>query len=850
MKLSLAFSLFLLLNITVTAQQWSWKPFNSPNQPWTILAPGPLNPDAEAQSGSNKGSYSYNDYNGFFAVIYRDSPRRYLPWKPDYSDYIKQVRDDVAKANNGEVTKDEEFLYRGAKGREVQVKFPSGTTRNVEGQIVTKYRIQRFRMFFVGKRFYIVLAVTAENEIDTPEIKRYLDSFVVNTAPTVSADLYAVDEDTTLNVGASNGVLANDRDAEKNVLTVSASKPLTLPSHGSLTLNSDGSFIYKPEPNYNGTDSFTYKANDGFIDSPTAATVTINVRPVNDPPTISGVPASVTVDELTQLRLTATANDIDSPVSSLRFSLSGAPLGVWIEPKTGVLTWTPDEAQGPGNYTFKINVSDGEATTSTNIAVTVREINVAPRFSNMPVNSAINELEPYSFSVQAVDTDIPKQNLTYSLVGAPDGATINPTTGLISWTPTERQGDNSTYKFTVRVTDGIVVSEAPISLLVREVNSAPSLEKISDQNIDELKNLSLTAKGTDTDFPANNLTYLLDSGAPQGMGINPQTGVISWTPGEAQGPGDYSVTVRVTDNGVPSLSDAKTFRIRVNEVNVAPKFDAIGSKTIDEERTLSFAVKAADTDLPANTLKYAMINAPAGASLDPTTGNFIWTPTEAQGPGIYKITFRVTDDGTPALSDQQTITITVNEVNKPPVADNAAVSLDEDTTATITLKGTDPDLPANNLTYSVVASPARGKLSGTAPNLIYQPNPDFNGTDSFTFKINDGSLDSNTATVIINVKPVNDAPVANADFATTVEDLPVTINVTANDTDVDGDKIVLENVSDAVGGSVEIVGGEARFTPTPQFQGTGSFKYTISDGQGGTSVGKVTVTVNPAKPKN
>lgn len=852
MKLLLFFSIIFVFNITTFAQeaQRNWKPFSPRNQPWSVLAPGILKPDAEAQkSNSNKGSYSYTDSDGFFAVIYRDSPKRYLPWKPDYSGYIEEVRDDVAKANRGEIIKDVEFTKRGMKGREVKVKFPAGTTRGVEGQTVIKYRVQRFRMFFVGKRFYVILAVLPEDEVDKPQIDKYLDSFTFNTPPTANADSYTIDEDTTLNVVARNGVLANDTDAQNDSLTVSATKPLTPPAHGTLTLHADGSFIYKPAPDYNGTDSFTYKANDGLLDS-AAATVTININPVNDPPTISIAPSMVTIDELTPLKLTATANDIDSPPSSLRFSLKGAPQGASIDPKTGVLTWTPDESQGPGSYIFEVDVSDGEATTGTTLGVTVREVNVAPQFVNMPVSATINELEPYSLTVQAVDSDIPKQTLTYTLIGAPNGEAINPSTGFLTWTPTEQQGDNSTYKFTVRVSDGVVNTDSPISLTVREVNSAPSLTAIPDQNIDEMKLFSVTARGTDADIPANILTFSLDPGAPAGMTINPNTGVISWTPDEAQGAGDYSVTVRLTDNGTPVLSDSKTFKIHVNEVNVAPKFDVIGNKIVDEEKLLSFTIKAADTDLPANILRYSMTSAPAGANLDSSTGIFTWTPTEAQGQGVYTITFRVTDNGVPAMSDQETITVTVSEVNKPPVSENAAVSLDEDTTASILLRATDADLPANNLTFSIVSAPLHGKLTGTAPNLTYQPNPDFNGSDSFTFKVNDGSLDSNTATVNLIVKPVNDAPVARDDIAATVENVPVNINVLANDSDVDGDQIVLVSVSNAVNGKVEIVGGEARFTPNAGFTGIGSFSYTISDGHGGTAVGKVTVTIKPANPQH
>lgn len=944
-RLLQSLSILLVLSCSALAQEWAWKPFSPDNKSWSILAPGPLKPDEAAAAHSSKGSYTYNDFSGFFAVIYQDAPRRFLPWKPDYSAYLRSVRDEVVKANRGTLIKDEAFSSGRLSGREVLVKFPTGTIQGMEGQSVTKYRFQRFRMFFKGRRLFIILAVLAESDINTSAVNEYFDSFAAPTPPDAYDDSYSIDEDTTLTVNAASGVLANDKDAENDKLIIPpAASPVTAPAHGTLTLNADGSFTYQPSPNYYGKDTFVYKANDQLLDSEEAV-VTITVRPVNDAPVFSDIPSAITVDEMTPTKFTARAGDIDSAPNSLRFSLTNAPNGAAIDPKTGVFSWIPDEAQGPGTYTFQANVSDGQATTGATISVTVKEVNIAPQFSNVPASATINELEPYVFTAKATDPDIPAQALAFSLIDAPAGAAINPTTGVFTWTPTEAQGDGSTYKVVVRVSDGVVNTDATVNLTVREVNSAPTLAPISDQNIDELKTLSLTVKGTDADISANLLMYSLDSGAPAGMTIDPRTGTISWTPTEEQGAGDYSVPVRVTDNGTPALSDTKTFKVHVNEVNVAPRLDGIVNKTTSEETLITFTVTATDTDLPVNRLSYSLTNAPAGAVIDPATGVFTWTPTEAQGPGTYNVTFRVTDNGTPALSDQQTVTITVNEVNvapklnvigqktiaeetlltfnvtagdtdlpvnklsysltdapvgavinpttglftwtptevqgpgtytvtfrvtdngtpalsdqqtvtitvnevnKPPVANDLTANTDEDTAVSLTLRAADADLPVNTLKYSIATSPTHGRLSGNGPNLTYTPNPDFNGTDSFTFKVNDGALDSNTASVSIIIKPVNDSPVTNPDSAVTEAGVPVTVNVIANDKDIDGDTIVLTSFSNVVNGKVEIVGGEVKFTPNPDFNGTGSFNYTISDGHGGTATGSVTITVNPAKPK-
>ena len=117
------------------------------------------------------------------------------------------------------------------------------------------------------------------------------------------------------------------------------------------------------------------------------------------------------------------------------------------------------------------------------------------------------------------------------------------------------------------------------------------------------------------------------------------------------------MTVRVTDNGSPALNDFETISITVTEVNVAPVLAAIGNKSVNEGSLLTFTATATDADLPANGLTYSLdAGAPTGATINATTGVFTWTPTESQGGASYNVTVRVTDNGSPALNDFETIT--------------------------------------------------------------------------------------------------------------------------------------------------------------------------------------------------
>src|SRR5262249_39796944 len=159
----------------------------------------------------------------------------------------------------------------------------------------------------------------------------------------------------------------------------------------------------------------------------------------------------------------------DVPAQALTFSLVGAPAGAGIDASTGVFSWTPTEAQGPGAYPFSVRVSDGIANTDAAITLTVHEVNVAPGRSGGPATAAILEQAAYGFAATATDADVPAQALTFSLVGEPAGASIDGSTGAFSWTPGEAQGPG-TYPFSVRVSDGVTSTDAAIALTVQDVN--------------------------------------------------------------------------------------------------------------------------------------------------------------------------------------------------------------------------------------------------------------------------------------------------------------------------------------------------------------------------------------------
>ncbi|MFC1875320.1 Ig-like domain-containing protein [Chloroflexota bacterium] len=188
---------------------------------------------------------------------------------------------------------------------------------------------------------------------------------------------------------------------------------------------------------------------------------------------------------------------------------------------------------------------------------------------------------------------------------------------------------------------------------------------------------------------------------------------------------------------------------------------SIGNQTIDEETELSFTATATDANDPPQTLTYSLVGAPAGASINSSTGEFSWTPTEAQGPGSYTFDVVVTDNGDPALSDSEEITVTVNEVNLPPVLGSIGdKTIDEESLLSFTATATDPDIPPNTLTFSLSGAVPTGASITSGGDFSWTPT-EAQGPGSYTFDVvvSDGALtDSETITVTVN--EVLDPPVA------------------------------------------------------------------------------------------
>jgi hypothetical protein len=314
-------------------------------------------------------------------------------------------------------------------------------------------------------------------------------------------------------------------------------------------------------------------------------------------------------------------------------------------------------------------------------------------------------------------------------------------------------------------------------------------------------------------------------------------GELTFTPA-SDAVGTALVEVYAQDNGGTNYagvdrSAVKRFKITVSGENDAP---VAGSQAVAAVEDTAKAITLNGYDAENSALTFTVVRPPTRGTLSGTLPNLVYTPS-TNANGADNFTFKVSD-GT-LQSGVATVTIVVAAVSDLPVVSGQSVTTDEDAPVAITLGGSDAD--GDTLTYTVVAGPTKGELTGTAPNLVYVPNSDVSGTDSFTYKVNDGTADSGLATVSITVASVNDAPVAGTLSVKTDEDTTAMITLTGFDPE--GATLTYSVVRQPANGVVSGEGASLEYVPNPDFNGTDSFTYKVSDGALDSSAVTVAITV-------
>jgi hypothetical protein len=359
------------------------------------------------------------------------------------------------------------------------------------------------------------------------------------------------------------------------------------------------------------------------------------------------------------------------------------------------------------------------------------------------------------FGVKATDPDF-GETLTMVVLGSPSGAIFTSTpstngtvTGSFDWTPSAAQASGS-YSVEFKATDGFLVSSANASIMVK-TNTAPSLVVPGAQTVNVGSKLTFIVSATDPDPLPDFVTISCDTCAQLGASFDSSTGNFTWVPALAQGPGDYLATFTATDHLLPQLSNTKSVAVHVDKPSLPPSLAPIRDWTINDETLLSFKANATDPNVPPATLRLSLgSDAPAGASIS-TDGVFYWTPTEAQaGPFSFMITV---SNG--ALTDSKIVSITVVEVEQPPVLTvPGSQTLAVGTLLIFTVSATNPDVD-DLATLSASGLPSGASFDSDLGSFVWTPaNSQGPGVYAVTFKAVEpgpnGLSDTKTVTITVS----------------------------------------------------------------------------------------------------
>ena len=323
----------------------------------------------------------------------------------------------------------------------------------------------------------------------------------------------------------------------------------------------------------------------------------------------------------------------------------------------GVITWTPAEAQGPSTNVITTVVTDNGTpplSRTNSFVVEVQEINTAPV---LPVQTAVSVsgITPVVVTNTANDTDLPVNSLDLPLANRTHQR-VDQRRGRDYLDAADQPGSqhqplhDGGHGYNPWAVNAKSLSATnAFTVTVNAVHEGPQLGFLEDRTVNELTPLVVTNTATDYDLPVPVLTYsLLD--APAGATIS-TNGVITWTPSESQGPGDYMFLTVVVDNKVPRRSAANSFWVHVDEWNTAPIPPVQADRRSSGLATVIVTNAPLDADLPGNSFTYLLLEAPANAVIGPD-GVISWTPIVAQVPSTNRFVAVVTDDS-PARGEQQ-----------------------------------------------------------------------------------------------------------------------------------------------------------------------------------------------------
>nr|MBA4150586.1 putative Ig domain-containing protein [Verrucomicrobiota bacterium] len=528
-------------------------------------------------------------------------------------------------------------------------------------------------------------------------------------------------------------------------------------------------------------------------------TITVTVNEVNAAPVLAVI-ANQTINELTALNVTVVATDSDGPANTITYSLLNAPSGMTINPSSGALSWTPTELQGPDVVQVTVRAADNgvpSLNASRTFTVTVNEVNVAPVLTIPTTSTKVNTIARFDDTDDEPNGVVMFRHPLFSSTSTPFLDATPNSTLLVTSPDFPLPDDNTSHK----------ALRASFSFKTGTTN--PWLR---------LTTHSVSTNHTHVPNPTINLNGKLrfniytDKSIKLGIGVR-ETGInapIGFN-GGVSGPIEYVGVTGKQANGCPiptrtipagvwttvefNLPSEPCFNFTggngvlngskgtIEELAIVPNggmgvynvyvddFEMIETSstfTVDTLAAISFQATATDADRLAGgalqDLTFSVVSGPADASIDEITGVFSWTPTALQSPSTNVISLRVTDDGSPALSDTRNVTIIVNKVNTTPYFGNMPedeIYIANGQLFSWDLEGGDDDLPGDTLSFSLISAPSGASINSSSGVISWAAPSSGSSTNTFTVRVQDNGspvLFTDESFKVI-VTPANTAPV-------------------------------------------------------------------------------------------
>jgi formylglycine-generating enzyme required for sulfatase activity len=404
-------------------------------------------------------------------------------------------------------------------------------------------------------------------------------------------------------------------------------------------------------------------------DEPTTVTVPVSVRapelvPLNDK----------TITEGEMLHVMAQVKDTSSLDGRLQFQLgTDAPHGATIDPDSGLFSWRPAAA---GTYDITIAaVTDSPApsqdeTTFRVIVTPQTKPPVLARIDDRPVN----EGEAIVVPVMLKSPGHPQSPLRFSLGGeVPEGAEIDPDSGVFSWTPAHP----GSYPITVHCESltSKLSDQSSFTIVVREVSEAPQLAEIGNKLVRAGESLIVPVEVRNPGRPAGQLLFAMADNSPDGTQIDPRTGVIRWDVDADAPEGEYPITVRLQNAARPQLTDQMAFQVTVLESANADRSEEqlpatlellpINDRIVNAGSLLRFPVHVRSTGWAISELDFSLAeDAPEGASINSRTGLFTWRPADDQAGRQHWMSIQVHDVESPSRHAEARFSVQVNQVEQ------------------------------------------------------------------------------------------------------------------------------------------------------------------------------------------